>query len=186
MESHLRVEIVPRTKPVTEEKKAQLLKALNFSAASLQEANTSGNWLDIQQAEVDYSKAQGAYAVEVEQEGYLARVNGAELPLTDFAVQYDPESGAPMLSLILAPDSLSIGEPPTATPPAPAAKVSSWGDASQPDPRESIPGWQPEKLSVQVAGHAEARETRAQGLDRMRSLGFARLIEPLGVSAVTA
>jgi hypothetical protein len=118
-------------------------------------------------------------------DGLIATVNDAAIAISDFAVGSD-EDGSPVLTLVLMPGSLSIGEPPATTPSAAAAKVSTWGDGSQPDPRESIAGWQPENLAEQVASHAEARETRAQGLDRMRSLGFARLIEPLGLSAVTA
>lgn len=86
--------------------------------------------------------------------GYLARINGVEFPIVDAAFQ--TEGGKPLLSLVLAPDSLSIGESSIAAPPQPKpSAVSSWGDGSVPDPRASIPGWQPEKLADQVAGHAE-------------------------------
>lgn len=97
--------------------------------------------------------------------GYAARIDGAAFPIADFAVQ-TTESGTPMLSLILAPDGITIGEaPPIATPPPATAapKVSTWGDRSRPDPRESIPGWQPERLGGQVAGHAEHRATGGEG-----------------------
>lgn len=112
MESHLRVEIVPRTHG--EDGKAPI------------------------------------------EAGYLARINGAEFPIVDAAFQ--TEGGQPFLSLVLAPDSLSFGEAPASAPPLPQpqpAAVSRWGDGSVPDPRASIPGWQPEKLGNQVAGHAE-------------------------------
>jgi hypothetical protein len=87
-------------------------------------------------------------------DGWTATIGDTEFPVTDFAVTTD-DSGTPAVSLVLSPDSLSIGEPPKPAPPAPAAKVSTWGDGSQADPRESIPGWQPESLGGQVADNAE-------------------------------
>jgi hypothetical protein len=110
-------------------------------------------------------------------DGLIATVNDAAIAISDFAVGSD-EDGSPCLNLVLMPGSLSIGEPPAATPPAPAAKVSAWGDASQPDPRESIPGWQPEKLAGQVAGHAErvALRTWEPSDGQERPSAFKRLI----------
>ena len=84
--------------------------------------------------------------------GFLARVGGAEFPIVDFAVQSE---GGMFLSLVLAPDSLSIGDPPTAEVRPAAPQVASWGDGRVPDPRESIPGWTAEGISGQVAEHAE-------------------------------
>jgi hypothetical protein len=107
-----------------------------------------------------------------------ARIGHAEFPILAYAVDLD-DSGSPAVSLILQPDSLSIGNPPAATPPAPpAAQVSSWGDGSQPDPRESIPGWQPENLAEQVAGHAErvALRTWEPSDGQERPSAFKRLI----------
>lgn len=187
MESHLHVEIVPRSKPITEEKRVQLLDALNHSAFALQDAKASGNRIGVQQAEIDYTNAQGAFASEFEPDGWAAHIGEQSFPIVDFAVQYDPEFRAPMLSLVLAPDSLSIGEPP-ATPPQRPGKpsVSSWGDGKQPDPRESIPGWQSESLGEQVASHAEqvALRTWEPSNGQERTSPFARLLN--GGQAATA
>jgi hypothetical protein len=107
------------------------------------------------------------------------RIDGSAFPVLGFAVEPDPKTGAPMLSLALAPDSLSIGEPPapgaSAAPGVPA--VRHWGDGSQPDPRESIPGWTPD-LGQQVAGHAEQRALKLtpEGT-RMYRAPFLRLLQ---------
>jgi hypothetical protein len=136
MESHLRVEIVPREAP------AEVTSPRDGTCE-----NTDPN-------DAHLTSEGAAYYAKQQ---WSARINGAEFPLAGYAVEYDPESGTPMLTLALSPDSMSIGATLAPTPPAPEApkQVLSWGDGSIPDPREGIPGYQPEGLGEQVAGHAE-------------------------------
>lgn len=157
MESHLRVEIVPRIVPLGEDEKARREAAVTAALQSLNLERMSGSIPAISATQDAYSAAQADLAVDAIQDGYLVRLGGAEIPAVAYDLQV-ADSGAPLVSLVLAPDSLSIGEPPASAPPLPQpqpAAVSHWGDGSVPDPRASIPGWLPEKLGNQVAGHAE-------------------------------
>lgn len=158
MDSHLRVEIVPRIVPVGEEEEARRESAVAAALQSLNLERMSGSVPAIAAAQDAYSAAQADLAVDAVQDGYLVRLGGAEIPAVAYDLQV-ADSGAPLVSLVLAPDSLAIGDPPTAQQPpqAPpvAPQIASWGDGSIPDPRAGIPGWQPEKLADQVAGHAE-------------------------------
>lgn len=91
--------------------------------------------------------------------GYLARVNDAEFPILGLAMLQS--EGGMVISLVLAPDSVRIGER-SASEPAPETSpagppVRAWGDPAHSDPREGIPGWTPEGLGPQVAVHAEMR-----------------------------
>jgi hypothetical protein len=165
MESHLRVAIVPRNVPVSSREATQAAVDLGQALQDLSAATAGGSAIDIARAEDAYRAAEGTHKSDTRQDGYLARINGGEFPLIDFAVQYDAESGAPMLSLILAPDSLSIGEAATGpTPPsAPAAfKVSTWGG-----------GFQPDSVGGQVASNAQriALHTSAPMVRLHRNLG---------------
>lgn len=105
------------------------------------------------------------------------RIGSAEFRVVDYAVQTD--GGIPVLSLVVAPDSLSIGEAPAvSSPPAAGPQISSWSSKGKPDPRESIPGWQPESLGEQVAGHAErvALRTWEPNRSQDQSSAFKRLV----------
>lgn len=91
-------------------------------------------------------------------DGWTARIGDAEFPIRDFELGAD-EAGQPMVSLVLAADSVQVGAPP-ATVAVPqvrlaAPTVARWGGGTHPDPREGIPGWAPEKLGEQVAVRAE-------------------------------
>jgi hypothetical protein len=90
--------------------------------------------------------------------GWLARINGTEVPVLDYAVS--PSETGVALNLVLPVDSLQIGDPspgqeqPQVRPSAPEPTVHVWGQ-SKADPREGLRGWQPEKLGEQVARNAE-------------------------------
>ena len=113
--------------------------------------------------------------------GRIARINDVDIPIVDFAVQTD--SGTPMLSLILTPGSLSIGDASAGAaalaPRDDAPRVAAWGDTSHPDPRESIPGWSPETLAGQIAANAERVTLRtwepSEGQGRRRHLSAWRV-----------
>lgn len=93
---------------------------------------------------------------------WQASVNGAVIPLAGYLVEPD-EDGRALVSLTVAADEVSVRRTPVAAPalvvqtaqasgtPAPRAV---WGSPGR-DPREDIPGWQPEKLGGQVAGNAQ-------------------------------
>jgi hypothetical protein len=117
---------------------------------------------------------------------HLVKIGDATFPVADFAVQV-ADDGTPMLSLALAPDSVSIGVPPAPAPAAPRA--SSWGDGSHPDPRAGIPGWEP-PLGAQVANQAERVALRSwePSLGQEWASAFKRLVRlgNVGHQAVTA
>lgn len=102
-----------------------------------------------------------------------ARINGAEpIPVLDYALTPAGEGGSLALNLVLPIDSLTVGERPAADVaadcpslvrpvPVDEQKVTQvWGSPT-PDPRESIPGWQPERLGEQVAQNARDAVNRA-------------------------
>ncbi|WP_250029810.1 hypothetical protein [Paractinoplanes maris] len=82
---------------------------------------------------------------------WQARVDGGDaFKLLDLALQTDDDGNA-TLNLVLPVESLTIGDPslgarsPQVRPAAPEQPAPSvWGASGKPDPRESIPGWQPE------------------------------------------
>lgn len=80
--------------------------------------------------------------------GWLARLDNAEFPVSDFAVQH--VDGEVVLSLVFTVGSLSVGDPstggeqPQVRTSAPEKPVASWGTPGRPDPREGIPGWKPD------------------------------------------
>jgi hypothetical protein len=89
--------------------------------------------------------------------GWVARINGAEFPVTTFSVEPPEDGGRALVSLLVPADSVQVGDPSTgATPPQlrPAVeekpKVSTWGAAGTPDPRENIPGWKPETSQIHI------------------------------------
>lgn len=93
---------------------------------------------------------------------WLARIGGGVFPVVAYGLE-PGEDGEVLVSLVVAADSIGIGDrPKDATPPLsrPAAEKarSTWGAPGVPDPREGLPGWPPEaSLGVQVAGNASGR-----------------------------
>lgn len=81
-------------------------------------------------------------------DSWLARINGVTVPVLAYGLE-QPETGArPMVSLVLAADSVRVGDPSIGEviakvrPAAPEPKtLSTWGASGRPDPREGIPGW---------------------------------------------
>lgn len=74
---------------------------------------------------------------------------GPEVELLTWTSDCDEETGQPLLTLMLAPDSLSVGERPTVPqaterPDRTSTPLKVWGDKQQRDPRERIPGWSPD------------------------------------------
>lgn len=85
----------------------------------------------------------------------LADVDGTKLPLVTYTAE-PCEDGRTLVSLVVAADEVSVSRFPASEPASgvnPPLRV--WGDRDLPDPRESIPGWQPERLGAQVARNAE-------------------------------
>jgi hypothetical protein len=98
-------------------------------------------------------------------QGWKARINGAEFPVVTFSVEPGGEGGNALVSLLIPADAVQVGDPSTgAAPPQvrPAVEekptVQVWGSGGTPDPRESIPGWSPEKLGAQVAHNMVGRQ----------------------------
>lgn len=91
---------------------------------------------------------------------YSARVNGAEFPVQAFSVEPD-EQGRVFVSLVVEASAVQVGAPAEAKPQQLAEtkppRVSTWGDPSLPDPRESLPGWDPERLGAMVAKNTAGR-----------------------------
>jgi hypothetical protein len=90
---------------------------------------------------------------------WQASIDGSVVLVDGFAIEQDGERV--LLSLALSPDEISIRQAatPQASVPTLAEKResrSTWGDGTQPDPREGIPDWRPETLGAQVARNAEA------------------------------
>lgn len=99
-------------------------------------------------------------------QGWLARVNGVEVPVDAFAIE-PGEAGdrRVMVSLAVAADVVQVGDPAAAgtqhavrpaTPEATQPTIRTpWGAPGHPDPREGIPGWTPDpSLAQQVADNA--------------------------------
>lgn len=85
-------------------------------------------------------------------QGWKARIAGAEFPVVTFSVEPGGDGGSALVSLLIPADSVQVGDPSTgaAAPQVPAAveekpSLQVWGAPCGPDPRESIPGWAPEK-----------------------------------------
>jgi hypothetical protein len=131
MEQHVRVELVPRMVPVDEVTQAERAETVQRLA---------------ELGQIDPSQGQIA---DLMQDGWLARINGAEFPVSDYGVGPIEGSTQALVSLLVPADSLQVGDPSTAvqepqvSPATPEPKrASSWG-APGPDPREGIPGWTP-------------------------------------------
>jgi hypothetical protein len=141
MEQHVRVELIPRMVPVDEVTQAERAETVQHLAKL---------------GQIDPSQGQIADQM---QDGWLARINGVEFPVSDYGVGPIEGSTQALVSLLVPADSLQVGEPSTAVqepqvrPAVPEPKrASSWG-APGPDPREGIPGWPP-TLGEQVAENA--------------------------------
>lgn len=98
------------------------------------------------------------------QQGWKARIAGAEFPVVTYSVEPGGEGGSALVSLLVSAGSVQVGDPSTgAVPPQvrPAVEekptVPVWGAPGKPDPREAIPGWSPEKLGAQVARNMAGR-----------------------------
>lgn len=145
MQDELKVEIVPRTVTADDDTVAQ-------------RADTVHRLADLGQIDNVEAGELGATTTD----GWLARVGGIEFPVVAYAVEQAEDSGAPLVSLVLAPACISVDSRP-GTDPGPAAAaatlvkptISYWGAPGTPDPREAIPGWAPEpSLGEQVAVNA--------------------------------
>ena len=135
----VKIEIVPRT--VTPDP-----DPLDVASAKLdiQNARRAGDADAIRAAQLAYVDV-----LDVEPAvQWFAVVNGTEVPLAAFDVQPPAEgSRQALVSLLVPVDHVHVGPPVTEPVSAPVVraesepKVSTWGDPSVPDPRESIPGW---------------------------------------------
>jgi hypothetical protein len=90
------------------------------------------------------------------QRGWLARVNGTEVPVVAYGIEPADGGAQALVSLVVAADSVQVGDPSvgtTAPPVRPAVpepkSVSTWGSATK-DPREGIPGWEPDTAAVSL------------------------------------
>ena len=102
-----------------------------------QRADVVGRLNDLGQ--IDASTGQVAPDVLV---GFDVRINGVTLPAAVVAYQVTPGDRGPQVTVTFDADSVSVGARPSVS--TLAGRVSqSWG-AGSPDPRESIPGWEPE------------------------------------------
>jgi hypothetical protein len=101
-----------------------------------------------------------------EGEGYTATVNGTPIQIAAYIA--DPgDHGKVMVSLIVAADALQVGIPPTRrdleqTRQLNKPPVSTWGDKTRPDPRASIPGWQPPAAAVDAHRGRQGGEHRLE------------------------
>jgi len=87
---------------------------------------------------------------------------GPEVELLTWTSDCDEETGQPLLTLMLAPDTFNVGDKVKGPEPKPTsdrtqAPVRVWGDPQQQDPRAHIPGWV-ESLGAQVAANAGSVE----------------------------
>jgi hypothetical protein len=85
----------------------------------------------------------------------VAVIDGTEVPIAGYAIE--PAESGPGVNLVLLPDSVTIGLPPTPpvkVPEKTAEPVRVWGSTGR-DPREGLPGWTP-RLAEQVAQNAAA------------------------------
>lgn len=140
--STLHVEMIPEPLPPDSGE-------LQAAAERLEQAQHTGNVTDIRAAQDAYAAAQESG------KSWLARIDGVTFPVVGYVASNDEETGEMILSLMLAPTSMSIADAPAAagTPASAAlaetkAQVRTWGDPGLPDPRASIPGWAPVSTSV--------------------------------------
>jgi hypothetical protein len=135
MQNPVRLEIARCVVPADED-------AVAAAVQSLGDAQTSGNLVDIEHAEAQHQAALGKAS------GLTARVNGAEFPIFGYEIA-PTEDGRVLATLVMEVASLSIGDS-SQTAAAPEVrqapektKKGVWGQPG-PDPREGMPGWQPE------------------------------------------
>jgi hypothetical protein len=131
MEQHVRVELIPRMIPVDEATQAERAETVQRLA---------------ELGQIDPSQGQIA---DLMQDGWLARINGAEFPVVTYGAQPAEVGAKTLVSLLVPADSLQVGDPstgvqePQVRPAVPEPKkASSWGALGL-DPREGIPGWTP-------------------------------------------
>jgi hypothetical protein len=109
-------------------------------------------------ADPGHGPSQGSIPDAVQQ-GWLARIGGAEFPVLTYGVEPAEFGGTALVTLVVAADAVSVGDQalgaPAAAKSVPEKKRGSWGD-KVPDPREGIAGWAPEQsLGQQVADNAQ-------------------------------
>ena len=95
--------------------------------------------------------------VNTEVTEWVAVVGDTEVPIGGYAIE-QTASGTPALSLVLYPESLTIGAAPAVKAKGPettAEPVKVWGRPAR-DPREGLPGWNP-TVAQQVADQAQVR-----------------------------
>lgn len=124
MNNPVRVEIVPRTVEADDETRAHRAQTVQRLAELGQLDNPESGQIG-----------------QTMQDGWVARINGAEVPVAVFAVEQD-EGGQPVLLLQLRPDSLTIDRQSPAAARSVAPQVSGWNT--------------PVSLGEQVARGAEA------------------------------
>lgn len=148
MNEHVRIELIPRLSPIDDATRAQRERAVE-SLANL-------GHLDPAEGEI----------ADTVQDGWLARINGTLVPVSDFGIGPIEGRGQALVSLLIPADSVSIGVQPSAQQPATPEPRSTWGAPGKPDPREGIAGWKPptsESLTVHLAPSAAA-EVAATGI----------------------
>lgn len=72
-----------------------------------------------------------------------ATIDGTNVMLHGYALDA-ADDGTPMLSLIVSPTSLTLGEKPAERVVTP---LRTWGQAAR-DPREGLPGWSPQTVTT--------------------------------------
>lgn len=142
MQNPVRVEVVPTALPADD-------KAVANALRELETARGSGSVTEIDVTEIE--RLQNRYsAAQRLRTGWMARIAGAEFRVEAFGVEPAADGGRAMVSLLVAADSVSIGDPSRGgdTPAVRSAvpERRGWG-APGPDPRAGIPGWQPAEVS---------------------------------------
>jgi hypothetical protein len=106
---------------------------------------------------IDASQGKVAAPTEDELLGYRLTVGGVELPVPITGYEAISTEDGPAVTVTIPASRISIGDPASGKPETTAQPLRVWGQADLPDPRENIPGWEPESLGEQVAANAEAR-----------------------------
>lgn len=147
MDQYVRVELVRRTIPADEE-------TLQRRADIVERMRSMGHLDEGDEGRVS----------ETMDGGWVARIDGVEVPVVTYSVEPAAEGVKALVSLLVAADSVQVGDPSTGTgapPVRPAASeqkppLSTWGAQGKPDPREGIPGWRPNvavpSISAKAAG----------------------------------
>lgn len=86
----------------------------------------------------------------------MATIGAESFPVAGYAIE-PGDGGEVMVSLVFAPTSVAVGNPPVAPPVKTAAPVQVWGSPG-PDPRIGLAGFGPggasEALAAQIASNA--------------------------------